>query len=234
MKDVFKCFGLLIVGLFVAVIGYPFLHETGHSIIALAVGAKVIDFSLLPLPYVICEISMINGFGLILIGLSGMYLPMIFSLIIRPKSFWFWYGILITKGICILSFVISLVSIVLYNFGVNVLNEDIVQIMNIFEKGDLILSIFVDSYAAFKDGEKWGFVDTEGNVVIEAQYDDAKSFSNRMGAVKNGEVWSFINPQNKVVIEETFEDVDYLNAKGICFVKIDGYWSNLEFYYTGE
>lgn len=93
---------------------------------------------------------------------------------------------------------------------------------------------FVDSYAAFKDGEKWGFVDTEGKIVIKAQYDDAKSFSNRMGAVKNGDVWSFINPQNEVVIEETFEDVDYLNEKGICFVRIDGYWSNLEFYYTGE
>lgn len=93
---------------------------------------------------------------------------------------------------------------------------------------------FVDSYVAFKSGEKWGFVNAEGKVVIEAQYDDAKSFSNRMGAVKNGEEWSFINPQNEVVIEDTFEDVDYLNAKGICFVKIDGYWSNLEFYYTGE
>lgn len=39
MKDILKCIGLLIVGLFVAVIVYPFLHETGHSIVALAVGA---------------------------------------------------------------------------------------------------------------------------------------------------------------------------------------------------
>lgn len=93
---------------------------------------------------------------------------------------------------------------------------------------------FVDSYAAFKTDDKWGFVDTKGKIVIEAQYDDAKSFSNKMGAVKNGELWSFINPKNEIVIEETFEDVDYRNSKGICFVKIDGYWSNLEFYYTGE
>lgn len=93
---------------------------------------------------------------------------------------------------------------------------------------------FVDSYAAFKLDDKWGFVDMEGKVVIEAQYDDAKSFSNKMGAVKKAESWGFINSENEIVVEESFEDVSYLNEKGICFVKIDGYWSNLEFYYTGE
>lgn len=93
---------------------------------------------------------------------------------------------------------------------------------------------FVDSYAAFKKDDKWGFVDMDGTIVIEAQYDDAKSFANKMGAVKNGGLWSFINPENEVVMEETFEDVDYRNSEGICFVKIDGYWSNLKFYYTGE
>lgn len=143
MKDILKCIGLLMVGLFVAVIGYPFLHETGHSIVALLVGAKVIDFSLLPLPYVICEISVANKFEIILIGLAGMYLPMIFSLIIRPKSFWFWYMSLLIKGICLLSFVISLVSIVLYNIGIKASNEDIVQIMDICIKGDLILAILM-------------------------------------------------------------------------------------------
>ena len=93
---------------------------------------------------------------------------------------------------------------------------------------------YIDSYIAFEEEGKWGFVDAEGNVVIAAQYDDAKSFSNKMGAVKIGEKWSFINPENEVVIEDTFDDVDYLNSKGICFVKTDGYWSDLEFYYTGE
>lgn len=93
---------------------------------------------------------------------------------------------------------------------------------------------FVDDYAAFKDGELWGFVGTDGKVIIEAQYEDAKSFSNKMGAVKISGVWSFINPDNEIVIQETFEDVDYLNSKGICFVKIDGYWSYLKMYYTGK
>ena len=93
---------------------------------------------------------------------------------------------------------------------------------------------FVDDYAAFKDGELWGFVGTDGKVIIEAQYEDAKSFSNKMGAVQVGGVWNFINPDNEIVIQETFEEVDYLNNQGICFVKIDGYWSYLKMYYTGK
>ena len=93
---------------------------------------------------------------------------------------------------------------------------------------------FVDDYAAFCDGNQWGFVDTKGNVIIEPQYEDAKSFSNSMGAVKTGDGWAFINPNNEIVIQETFEDVDYLNSKGICFVKNDGYWSYLKMYYTGK
>ena len=93
---------------------------------------------------------------------------------------------------------------------------------------------FVDNYAAFKNGELWGYVDTEGNVIIEPQYEDARSFSCKMAGVKNAEGWTFINPQNEIVIPESFEDVDYLNSKGVCFVKKDGYWSYIKMYYTGE
>ncbi len=93
---------------------------------------------------------------------------------------------------------------------------------------------FVDDYAAFRNGDLWGFVGSDGKVVIEPQYEDAKSFSNLMGAVKNQEGWSLINPANEVVVDEVFEDVSYLNDKGICFVKVDGFWSYLDMYYTGK
>ena len=93
---------------------------------------------------------------------------------------------------------------------------------------------FVDDYAAFRIEEKWGFVDAEGKVLIAPQYEDAKSFSNGMGAVKIDGTWAFINPQNKIVIDEGYEDVDYLNDKGVCFVKKDGFWSYIKMYYTGK
>lgn len=93
---------------------------------------------------------------------------------------------------------------------------------------------FVDDYAAFKSGEQWGYVDSNGKIIIEPQYEDAKSFSYNMAGVKTSGGWVFINPSNEIVIQETFEDVDYLNNKGICFVKTDSYWCYLKMYYTGK
>lgn len=79
-----------------------------------------------------------------------------------------------------------------------------------FYFGDLI---------AFKDGNgKWGFVDKDGNIKIEAQFDEAKSFSGGLAAVKKDEKWGFINKTGKLVIENRFVDTGYFTSKGICFV----------------
>ena len=141
MKDVFKYVGLFFVGLFVAIIIYPFLHEAGHSIVAILVGAKVIDFNLLPLPYVTCEVSSLNTTSIILIGLAGMFVPALISIIVHPKLFWFWYCNLVIKLISLMSFSISFISMVLYLFGVTIKNEDIVQVINIWNNGVFVLII---------------------------------------------------------------------------------------------
>ena len=141
MKDVLKYLGLFFVGLFVAIIIYPFLHEAGHSMAAILVGAKVTDFNLLPLPYVTCEVSNLNTTSMILIGLAGMFVPALISIIARPEPFWFWYCNLVIKFICFLSFAISFVAIVLYLFGVTIKNEDIVQVIQIWNNGVFVLII---------------------------------------------------------------------------------------------
>lgn len=149
MKDILKCMGLLFVGLFVAVIVYPFLHEAGHSVVAISVGAKVIDFNLFPLPYVACEVSRLNKISIVLIGLAGMFIPAIISIIFRPKSFWLWYGSFVMSGTCLLSLAISLVATILYLFGVTIKNEDIVQVIDAWNDGvffiiiSMLLSIVV-------------------------------------------------------------------------------------------
>lgn len=143
MRDILKYAGLFIVGLFVAIIIYPFLHEAGHSMVAILVGAKVIDFNLLPLPYVTCEVSNLNTTSMILIGLAGMFLPVLISIIVRPKSFWFWYCNLVMKFICFLSFAISFIAIVLYIFGVTIKNEDIIQVIDIWNNGVFVLIIIM-------------------------------------------------------------------------------------------
>ena len=93
---------------------------------------------------------------------------------------------------------------------------------------------FVDDYAAFQKDGMWGYVDAQGNIIIEPHYADAKSFSYTMGGVQVEGGWCFINAKDELVIDEIFEDVDYLNENGVCFVKKDGYWSYLQMYYTGR
>jgi hypothetical protein len=78
-----------------------------------------------------------------------------------------------------------------------------------------------DGLIAFKSGGKWGFVTTDGQVVIEPQYEDAKSFSNGLAAIcKNGK-WGFIDRDNRNVIECRFSGADYFNDAGSCLVRTD-------------
>ena len=127
--------------IFLYCIVFSFLHEAGHSMMAILVGAKVIDFNLLPLPYATCEVSNLNTTSLILIGLAGMFVPALISIIVYPKLFWFWYCNLLIKLISLLSFAISFISMVLYLFGVIIKNEDIVQVIDIWNNGVFVLII---------------------------------------------------------------------------------------------
>lgn len=72
---------------------------------------------------------------------------------------------------------------------------------------------------AFARGGKWGFALTDGSVVIEPQYDGARSFSNGVAAVcKNGK-WGFVNTGNTLVIDYLLDDASYFDASGCCFVQ---------------
>ncbi len=98
------------------------------------------------------------------------------------------------------------------------------------------MDYFIDdkSWAAFKSGEKWGFVDINGEIKIEPKYDEAKSFSNGLAAVRIGEEWVFINTKGKTVIKGDFTDAGYFDNNGRCFVKGELYWRILNLYYVAR
>lgn len=83
---------------------------------------------------------------------------------------------------------------------------------------DLCMS---DDLIAFKSNDKWGYVNTEGKVIIEPQYEAAKSFSNGLAAVCKEGAWGFINSKNETVIDYEFADADYFNSSGSCMVRTD-------------
>ncbi len=91
--------------------------------------------------------------------------------------------------------------------------------------------IFNDSsYAAVLLNGKWGFVDSSGNIVIEPQYDDARSFSYGYAAVKKDGRWGFIDKNGKIVIEPQFNNAKDINANGCVFVVRSDKWELLRLY----
>lgn len=56
---------------------------------------------------------------------------------------------------------------------------------------------------ADSDG-RWGFANEKAELVVECQYEDAYSFSNRLGAVKYAGKWGYINKYNTMAIEAEF------------------------------
>lgn len=62
------------------------------------------------------------------------------------------------------------------------------------------------NYIAVADeNDKWGFIDRQGQQVINFQYDDAFSFSNHLAAIKIVNTWGYISERNEMVIEEPLE-----------------------------
>ena len=84
--------------------------------------------------------------------------------------------------------------------------------------------------AAVEKGGLWGFLDQEGQMVIDYQYEEARSFSNGMAAICKGGLWGFIDEQGDPVIEPCFEDARDFNEYGNAFIKRDGKWQILRLY----
>ena len=97
LSDVMKLILMTAIGLFVAIVGYPLLHELGHSLAAVLLGGKVLDFQLLPLPNILCDSTGLSTLFISIIGLSGMALPFLVSVCIRTKGYYLWFAGLIRK-----------------------------------------------------------------------------------------------------------------------------------------
>lgn len=63
---------------------------------------------------------------------------------------------------------------------------------------------FGDKWAAVKQNGKWGFIDTEGTIRIDFQFDDALSFGQHLAAVKLDGLWGYVSLLGEVAIEPQF------------------------------
>jgi hypothetical protein len=87
-------------------------------------------------------------------------------------------------------------------------------------------------FAFQDDSGKWGYADTDGNVMIEPQYEAAKSFSNGVAAVCVDGKWGYINQANEPIVEPQFSSCGYATSYGLCFVQDDTeYYRTITFRY---
>lgn len=147
LKDTIKAIGLFVVGLFVAVIAYPVMHELAHSFVAILVGARVVEINILPMPSVLCDVRSVDSTGMVAIGMSGMLLPYFLSAVIKPKSFWMWYSNYIVKGISAIAFIISTISTLCFLTGNPLPNDDTTQTLMTWSDGKWICLVISFSLA---------------------------------------------------------------------------------------
>ncbi len=86
-----------------------------------------------------------------------------------------------------------------------------------------------DTLAAACRNGKWGYVDTDGNWVLEPRYEDARSFCNGYGAVCEQGLWGVIDRKGDLAIACQFENMSSFTKAGKCMILQDGYWKILEF-----
>lgn len=75
---------------------------------------------------------------------------------------------------------------------------------------------FSQGHSAFQQNGKWGFINTAGEVVVEAQYEDCHDYMNGYAAVKINGVWGFIDTYHNLIITPEYDEVeDFKNGLAI-------------------
>lgn len=143
MRDFFRFSGLFVVGIITALIIYPFYHEMGHCLMAVVTGTKVVKVVALPTPYVVCDVLGVSKAGIAAIGLGGVFLPYLLTMLLKPKGFWFWYLNFMTRLISIWSLILSAIAIVFKNNSRIFENDDIVKVSKVINGDSVILTMLI-------------------------------------------------------------------------------------------
>src|SRR5207244_3197898 len=85
-------------------------------------------------------------------------------------------------------------------------------------KGLRAPSPFHDGLAPISVGSKWGYLGTDMQMAIPAQFDFAASFSEGMGPVQVGGKWGYIDKSGKIAVQPKY-DITMLFRNGLGMVK---------------
>jgi len=87
--------------------------------------------------------------------------------------------------------------------------------------------VFTGVIESFNFPGKWGYIDKAGSILIGAQYDEAKDFSEGLAAVRKGKLWGYIDKTGDFLIEPQF-DLTTLFSEGLAAVYKGGKWGYVD------
>lgn len=143
LKNAIKITGIFILGLFVIIFLYPFLHESGHFIAVLLSGAKLKAFHIFPVPYIACDLLSTTVLEQNLIGIFGMLFPFAISFVYTFKNYWLWLISFYIKGISAIAFFISYLAILFYENGVVWMEEDVIKVLELTGQNSSVLLVVI-------------------------------------------------------------------------------------------
>ena len=71
-------------------------------------------------------------------------------------------------------------------------------------------------------GEKWGYINRSGDVIIPAEYDEIGVFTDGIAFIRKGDKYGYINDSYKIFIPCEFNAVGSFNKEGFCWVNKGG------------
>ena len=81
---------------------------------------------------------------------------------------------------------------------------------------------------AYREGQKWGFVFSNGEIMTEAMYEDARSYVNGYATVKQNGLWGIVDKNNLMVVEPQFKDILNVLDSGYVYVRNEeGFWDQI-------
>lgn len=129
LKDIKRIIKMIILGLFTVIFVYPFIHELGHALFCTLFGGSVVSFSVLPLPYIVCDMTDVGGFGIVLSALGGLMLTCAVVFTIKPKKFLMLFISFTYTIVTMFEVLLAVISAVLFLCGGAVLDQDMKYVM---------------------------------------------------------------------------------------------------------
>lgn len=92
---------------------------------------------------------------------------------------------------------------------------DLERLLPAFHRDAEFLPIRVDG--------KWGFIDPQGRLRVEARFDEVRAFVGGAAAARTGRLWGVVAGNGNDLLPPTFQDADII-SDGMLAVKRNGLW----------